>query len=182
MLTPVLGEARGGPLGGHEADRLAGSAGGDRHAGGDRDGPLYGRVGVHRPAKVQKDGQLVVPGHLVLPDHQLAAVGGRRPVDPPEVVADRVRPKRVLLVVAAEKTGARVVGPQVVAPSPRREHQGLDAGEDDEPAGRSRRHPSLGQTEGVLEHDLERPHLEEPPTLGRQRVADRDPPGGPDRT
>jgi hypothetical protein len=143
----------------------------DAHRGGARDDLLEARlVGLAdgAVARVDEQDRRRAPGGLVLPDHELAAPGHARPVDPAEVVALDVRPHRVELVARPEQ----VLGQGEAAREPERRVR--PAGErlhlrgDHEVLALVELDAELREGERVGQVDRERPERVAPPLARRE--------------
>ncbi len=160
---------------GHQADLTPGHETGVQDAGDGRQRQLEGRRAVLGAPEVGQDRDPSLPGHLVLADHELIGAGGRRPVDPSQVVARLVGAQGVEVLAAvgqrrmpgrAGGIGASRLGQRVDGVDSRVHHEG----------GAGRRLTGLsGQAEGVGQADRERSKGENAPLRGGQPV------GGPDR-
>ena len=121
------------------------------------------------------------PGGLVLADHQLAAAGHARPVDPSQVVALDVGPHRVELVAGAEQVLGQREPARHAERRVRSAPEQLDLRRDDELVTLVELDPQLRERERVGQVRGERPEDVAPALVRRDRVADPLPPAGGQR-
>ncbi len=107
-------------------------------------------IGIAVGALIEEHQGPRLPGHLELLDHELVALGRRRPVHPAQIVADLVFPQgeEVLAAVGGEGGPGRL-GCRVVAPHGGEPGELVDAGVDDEPVGGTGRRRAVGKGERV---------------------------------
>ena len=146
----------------------------DRGRGGDRPLQAGARVGggQGRAAGVEEEDGAAAGREVLLPDHELADAGGRRPVDPAQVVPVAVLADRgVVLAVERDAVRDRPLGAELGSAWVAL-RQGMDPGEDEDrgrgPVGRRPR----GQPEGVLDADADRPEPVPSAAVRAHRVAD----------
>ncbi len=161
-------EPRVGAGRGQQPHQVAPSPGGHEHAGGGRDGLLQQlavgpQVDQHRGAPL--------PGRVVVAHHEVAGAGGRRPVHPPEVVADDVGPQGVeLLAGPARPAGAGRPAVGVVAGACRRGQHLVDVGQHGDLDQRRPPPGQAGEAEGVERGDVEGTDLQDAAGAGGQVV------------